>query len=43
MIPLECLRLGLRGDTFFDFLPQDYADRLKQVNDESEVVDETEE
>ena len=43
MIPLECLRLGLRGDTFFDFLPQDYADRLKQVNDENEVVDETEE
>jgi phosphosulfolactate synthase len=22
VIPLECLRLGLRGDTFFDFLPQ---------------------
>jgi len=20
IIPLECLRLGLRGDTFFDFL-----------------------
>jgi len=40
MIPLECLRLGLRGDTFFDFLPPDYAERLKQVNDEDEVVDE---
>lgn len=40
MIPLECLRLGLRGDTFFDFLPQDYADRLKQVNDETEVEEE---
>jgi phosphosulfolactate synthase len=37
MIPLECLRLGLRGDTFFDFLPEDYAERLKQVNDESEI------
>lgn len=37
MIPLECLRLGLRGDTFFDFLPEDYAERLKQVNDEEEV------
>lgn len=37
MIPLECLRLGLRGDTFFEFMPQDYAERLKQVNDESEV------
>lgn len=23
MIPLETLRLGLRGDTFFDFLPQE--------------------
>ena len=39
MIPLECLRLGLRGDTFFDFLPSDYADRLKQVN-EDEIVEE---
>ena len=33
MIPLECLRLGLRGDTFFENLPQDYAERLKQVSD----------
>jgi phosphosulfolactate synthase len=40
MIPLECLRLGLRGDTFFDFLPKSYADRLKQVNDEEDEVDE---
>ncbi len=24
VIPLECLRLGLRGDTFFDFLPKEY-------------------
>jgi phosphosulfolactate synthase len=23
VIPLECLRLGLRGDTFFDFLPDE--------------------
>lgn len=38
MIPLECLRLGLRGDTFFDFLPKDYAERLKQVNDEEELA-----
>jgi len=37
MIPLECLRLGLRGDTFFDFMPEDYATRLKQVNDEEEI------
>lgn len=40
IIPLECLRLGLRGDTFFDFLPKDFADRLKQVNDEEEVEEE---
>jgi phosphosulfolactate synthase len=40
VIPLECLRLGLRGDTFFDFLPKDFADRLKQVNDEEEVEEE---
>ena len=39
VIPLECLRLGLRGDTFFDSLPPDYADRLKHVNDDNEVVD----
>ncbi len=34
IIPLECLRLGLRGDTFFEFLPDDYRERLKQVNTE---------
>lgn len=39
MIPLECLRLGLRGDTFFEFLPDDYAERLKQVNTEEEEED----
>ncbi len=38
LIPLECLRLGLRGDTFFDFLPKDYAERLKQVNDDEELA-----
>jgi phosphosulfolactate synthase len=42
IIPLECLRLGLRGDTFFEFLPKDFADRLKQVNDEEEVDEEVE-
>ena len=36
VIPLETLRIGLRGDTFFDFLPKDYAERLKQVNSEDE-------
>lgn len=29
-IPLECLRLGLRGDTFFHFLPEDVAAAAKQ-------------
>lgn len=33
VIPLETLRLGLRGDTFFDHLPADVVARLKQVND----------
>ena len=36
LIPLECLRLGLRGDTFFEFLPKIYEERLKQVNDAGE-------
>jgi phosphosulfolactate synthase len=36
VIPLECLRLGLRGDTFFDYLPKDYAERLKQVQSDEE-------
>jgi phosphosulfolactate synthase len=41
IIPLECLRLGLRGDTFFEFLPKDYTDRLKQVDsDEPELEEE---
>lgn len=35
VIPLECLRLGLRGDTFFEHLPQDIADIARQTNDKS--------
>ncbi|MBN2486570.1 MAG: phosphosulfolactate synthase [Bacteroidales bacterium] len=31
VFPLECLRLGLRGDTFFDYLP-DSLQNLKQVD-----------
>jgi phosphosulfolactate synthase len=31
VIPLETLRLGLRGDTFFQFLPEDVAEKLRQV------------
>jgi phosphosulfolactate synthase len=30
VIPLECLRLGLRGDTFFDSLPEEIAAPLRQ-------------
>jgi phosphosulfolactate synthase len=37
VIPLETLRLGLRGDTFFEFLPKDYTDRLKQVSDDNDT------
>ncbi len=42
VIPLECLRLGLRGDTFFDNLPNETAARLKQVNDDDAVEEEEE-
>ena len=31
VVPLECLRLGLRGDTFFDFLPEEFQSK-KQHN-----------
>lgn len=30
VIPLECLRLGLRGDTFFSFLPEEIIEKAKQ-------------
>lgn len=30
VIPLECLRLGLRGDTFFENLPAEIVETLKQ-------------
>jgi len=43
VIPLECLRIGLRGDTFFDFLPSDYADRLRHINDDEDFDIEGEE
>ena len=29
MIPLETLRLGLRGDTFFNYLPEDIKEKYK--------------
>ena len=40
MIPLECLRLGLRGDTFFEELPKDVEERLRQRATEVEVSNE---
>jgi phosphosulfolactate synthase len=40
IIPLECLRLGLRGDTFFQFLPKDIEERLRQKNADDVVEDE---
>jgi phosphosulfolactate synthase len=30
VIPLECLRRGLRGDTFFQFLPEEIAQKMRQ-------------
>ncbi|MBX2980862.1 MAG: phosphosulfolactate synthase [Flavobacteriales bacterium] len=35
VIPLETLRLGLRGDTFFQYLPEDVATKLRQVPTET--------
>ncbi|MFM1932860.1 MAG: hypothetical protein RL226_2163 [Bacteroidota bacterium] len=32
VIPLECLRIGLRGDTFFEFLPENVSEGARQVN-----------
>lgn len=34
VIALEALRLGLRGDTFFEYLPQAMAEGLRQVKQE---------
>jgi phosphosulfolactate synthase len=39
LIPLECLRLGLRGDTFFDSLPERLA---RGKRPENEVLEEVE-
>ena len=32
LIPLECLRLGLRGDTFFESLPEGLAEGKRPEN-----------
>lgn len=34
VIALETLRLGLRGDTFFQYLPEEVAEKLRQVKPE---------
>jgi phosphosulfolactate synthase len=34
VIPLDTLRLGLRGDTFFQYLPEKVADKLRQQKPE---------
>lgn len=34
VVPLETLRLGLRGDTFFQHLPEAVAEKLRQVKPE---------
>jgi phosphosulfolactate synthase len=30
LVAMECLRLGLRGDTFFEYLPTELKEKLKQ-------------
>lgn len=35
VIALETLRLGLRGDTFFQYLPESVAEKLRQVKGDS--------
>ena len=40
VIPLETLRLGLRGDTFFNFLPEETSALLKPKVPEAEAADE---
>lgn len=37
VIALEALRLGLRGDTFFDYLPADVAEQLRQIKHDKQA------
>lgn len=37
VIALEALRLGLRGDTFFDYLPTDVAEQLRQIKHDKQA------
>ena len=38
VVPLECLRLGLRGDTFFNYLPDKIVDDLQNQEGESAKI-----
>ena len=40
VIALEALRMGLRGDTFFQYLPEEVAEKLRQVVPSPEATDE---
>ncbi len=35
VIALETLRIGLRGDTFFQYLPEEMAEKLRQIKTEN--------
>jgi phosphosulfolactate synthase len=39
VIPLETLRLGLRGDTFLDYLPDDIKEKRAQVTYPTHIID----
>lgn len=39
VIALEALRLGLRGDTFFEYLPAELAEHLRQIKHEKPAED----
>jgi hypothetical protein len=42
IIPLETLRMGLRGDTFFEYLPERLASGKRQTSDDNDADDEDE-
>ncbi len=39
VVPLECLRLGLRGDTFFDYLPREEQNQKQKSYDHIPYLD----
>lgn len=42
IVPLECLRLGLRGDTFFEFLPESMESKLSPSFESQNETDQSE-